>query len=79
MIDTGLYGIVRHPMYSATIVLFLSMGLVLGSPISFFILLLYIPIIVLRIRNEEKVLSKELKGYCDYQKKVKYRLIPYVW
>ena len=79
VIDTGLYGVVRHPMYSATLLLFLSMGLVLGSPISFFILLCYVPIIVLRIRNEEKVLEQGLEGYPDYQKKVKYRLVPFIW
>lgn len=79
VIDTGLYAIVRHPMYSATLFLFLSMGLVLGSPISFAILLLYIPIIVKRIRNEEKVLAEGLKGYREYMEKVRYRLIPYIW
>lgn len=79
VIDTGLYGVVRHPMYSATLLLFLSMGLVLGSPISFFILLCYVPIIVLRIRNEEQVLEQGLEGYRDYQKKVKYRLVPFIW
>ena len=79
VIDTGLYGVVRHPMYSATLLLFLSMGFVLGSPISFLILLFYIPIIVLRIRNEEKVLAQGLEGYSDYQKKVKYRLVPFIW
>ncbi len=79
VVDTGLYGVVRHPMYAATLLLFLSMGLVLGSPISFFILLLYIPILVLRIRNEEKVLADGLEGYQAYQKKVKYRLVPFIW
>ena len=79
VIDTGLYGIVRHPMYTATVVLFTSMGLVLGSPLSFLILLCYIPIIVKRIRNEETVLEKGLKGYKEYKTKVKYRLIPYIW
>lgn len=79
VVDTGLYGIVRHPMYSATLVLFLSMGIVLGSLFSFAILLLYIPIIVLRIRNEEKVLEKELAGYQAYKSRVRYRLIPFVW
>ena len=79
VVDTGLYGIVRHPMYSATILLFLSMPLILGSPISFLIMLLYIPLIVKRIRNEEKVLEQELKGYTEYEKKIKYRLIPFVW
>ena len=79
VIDTGLYAIVRHPMYSATLFLFLSMGLVLGSPISFAILLLYIPLIVKRIRNEEKVLAEGLKGYEEYMEIVRYRLIPYIW
>ena len=79
VVDTGLYGIVRHPMYSATLVLFLSMGIVLGSLFSFAILLLYIPIIVLRIRNEEKGLEKELAGYQAYKAHVRYRLIPFVW
>ncbi|MBR3202521.1 MAG: isoprenylcysteine carboxylmethyltransferase family protein [Solobacterium sp.] len=67
VIDTGLYGVVRHPMYTATVVLFTSMGLVLGSPLSFLILLCYIPIIVKRIRNEETVLEKGLKGYKEYK------------
>lgn len=79
LIDTGLYGIVRHPMYSATVLLFLSMGLVLDSPLSFLILLGYIPLIVKRIKNEEEVLEKELTGYSAYKEKVKYRLIPYIW
>ncbi len=79
VVDTGLYGVVRHPMYCATLFLFLSMGLVLGSPVSFAILLFYIPIIVLRIKNEEKVLLQGLQGYDEYCKKVKYRLIPFVW
>ncbi|MBQ6570585.1 MAG: isoprenylcysteine carboxylmethyltransferase family protein [Clostridia bacterium] len=79
VIDTGLYGIVRHPMYCATLFLFLSMGIVLGSPISFAILLLYIPIIALRIKNEEKVLEQGLEGYAEYKKKVKYKVIPLVW
>ena len=79
VIDTGLYGIVRHPMYMATVILFLAMPLVLGSFISFLIMLFYIPIIVKRILNEEHVLTKDLKGYEAYQKKVKYRLIPFIW
>lgn len=79
VISTGLYGIVRHPMYAATILLFLSMPLVLGSPISFAIMLLYIPIIAVRIQNEEKVLSEQLKGYTEYKQKVKYKVIPFVW
>ena len=79
VIDSGLYGIVRHPMYMATVFLFSAMPLVLGSVISFVIMLCYIPIIVKRIRNEEQVLSKGLKGYNEYRKKVKYRLLPFIW
>lgn len=79
VIDTGLYGIVRHPMYSATILLFLSMPLVLGSLPSFVIMLAYIPLIVKRIKNEETVLLDGLDGYDAYCKKVKYRLLPLVW
>lgn len=79
VIDTGLYGIVRHPMYSATLILFLSMPIVLGSIISFVIFLTYPVIIAKRIRNEEEVLAKELDGYAAYREKVKYRLIPFVW
>ena len=79
VIDTGLYGIVRHPMYMATIVLFLTIPLILGSIISFFIFLLYPFIIYKRIKNEEMVLEKELKGYKEYKNKVKYKLIPYIW
>lgn len=79
VIDTGLYGIVRHPMYSATIVLFLSMPLVLGSIISFVIFLTYPVIIAKRIRNEEAVLEKELDGYSAYKKKVRYKVIPFIW
>ena len=79
VIDTGLYGIVRHPMYMATTVLFLAMPLVLASPISFFIMLGYIPLIAKRIRNEEKVLEEGLEGYAEYKKKVKYRILPFIW
>lgn len=79
VVDTGLYGIVRHPMYTSTIFLYLSIPLVLGSWISFLIFLLYPVIIVFRIRNEEKVLEQGLKGYSEYKKKVKYRLIPFIW
>lgn len=79
VIDTGLYGIVRHPMYMATTVLFLAMPLVLASPISFFIMLLYIPVIAKRIKNEERVLEEGLEGYSDYKKKVKYRILPFIW
>ncbi len=79
VIDTGLYGIVRHPMYTATLILFLSMPLILGSLISFFVFLLYPVLIIGRILNEEKFLEKELDGYIDYKNKVKYRLIPFIW
>lgn len=79
VIDTGLYGIVRHPMYSATIILFLSMPLVLGSIISFAIFLTYPIIIAKRIKNEEAVLEKDLDGYIEYKKKVKYKIIPFIW
>ena len=79
VIDTGLYGIVRHPMYLATVLLFLSMPLILGSIISFIIFLVYPFIIAKRIKNEEEVLEKNLKGYKEYKKKVKYKLIPFIW
>jgi len=79
VVDTGLYGIVRHPMYMTTLFLFLSMPLVLGSVISLVIMLLYIPIIAKRIRNEELVLENGLEGYTEYKKRVKYKVIPFVW
>ena len=79
VIDTGLYGIVRHPMYLSTLLLFLSIPLVLGSLFSFLIFMVYPLIIVKRIKNEEKVLEQGLKGYLEYKKKVKYRLIPFIW
>lgn len=79
VIDTGLYGIVRHPMYSVTIILFLSMPLVLGSVFSFVVFLVYPIIVAKRIRNEETVLEKGLEGYAEYKKKVKYKIIPFVW
>lgn len=79
VIDTGLYGIVRHPMYSATVIMFLSMPLVLGSVLSFVIFLAYPLIIAKRIKGEEELLEAELEGYREYKSKVKYRLIPFVW
>lgn len=79
VVDTGLYGIVRHPMYAVTVLLFLAMPLILGSPVSFVIMLCYPAILVRRIRNEEEVLARGLPGYTDYQKKVKYRLLPGIW
>ena len=79
VIDTGLYGIVRHPMYSVTLLLFLSMPIVLGSIYSFLIFIAYPFIIVKRIKDEEVFLEKELSGYTQYKQKVKYRLIPFIW
>lgn len=79
VVDTGLYGIVRHPMYTATIILFLAMPLVLASPLSFALMLLYIPLIIKRIKNEEALLEQELEGYGDYMCRVRYRLIPYIY
>ena len=79
VIDTGLYGIVRHPMYGATILLFLTMPLILGSIISFVIFLIYPFIISKRIKNEEEVLERELVGYTEYKNKVKYKMIPFIW
>ena len=79
VVDTGLYGIVRHPMYSITLILFLTMPLILGSLISFIIFLAYPFIIVKRIKKEEEILTKELKGYKEYKKKVKYKLLPFIW
>ena len=79
VVDTGLYGVVRHPMYSATVLLFLAMPLVLGSVISFVIFLVYPFLIARRIRDEEVLLEEELDGYRAYKEKVRYRMIPFVW
>ena len=79
VIDTGLYGVVRHPMYSVTLLLFLSMPIVLGSIYAFLVFLCYPLIIVKRIKDEEKLLEEELNGYLAYKQKVKYRLIPFIW
>ncbi len=79
VVDTGMYGIVRHPMYTSTFLLFGAMPWILGSPISFVIELVYVPIIIARIHNEEKVLKEGLPGYEDYCKKITYRLIPFVY
>lgn len=79
VIDKGLYSVVRHPMYTATIILFLSMPLVLGSLVSFFVFLLYPILISIRIVHEEKYLEENLIGYKEYKKKVKYRIIPFIW
>ncbi len=79
VVDTGLYGVVRHPMYAVTVLMFLSIPLMLGSWISFVIFLGYPLVLVFRIRNEEKVLEEGLEGYTEYKKKVKYRMIPFIW
>lgn len=79
VIDTGLYGIIRHPMYTSTVLLFLAMSLVLGSWVSFAIMLLYPVVIVFRIRNEEQVLEAGLAGYREYKQRVRYRLLPFIW
>ncbi|MBQ2815881.1 MAG: isoprenylcysteine carboxylmethyltransferase family protein [Clostridia bacterium] len=79
VIDTGLYGIVRHPMYMATILLFLMIPLILGSWYGFIVFFVYPLIIVVRINNEEKLLAEQLDGYVGYRKKVKYRIIPFIW
>lgn len=78
VVDSGLYGLVRHPMYTSTIFLFLSMPLILNSIFSFIIMLSYPIIILFRIKNEEKVLENELKGYKEYKDKVKYKIIPFI-
>ena len=79
VVDTGLYGIVRHPMYFATILMFFSIPLVLGSWIGFVIFLIYPFLMIKRIRNEEKVLKEGLDGYSEYMQKVRYRMIPFIW
>ena len=79
VVDKGLYGVVRHPMYTATILLFLSMPLILGSIISFAIMVLYVPLIAIRIRNEERLLECELEGYTAYKQRVCYKVVPYIW
>ncbi len=79
VVDSGLYGIVRHPMYSVTLILFLAIPLILGSWWALLIFLIYPVIIIYRLLNEEKFLEKELDGYLEYENKVKYRLIPYIW
>ena len=79
LVSTGLYSFIRHPMYAATVFMFLSIPLILGSFVSFFIFIFYPAIIIVRIKNEEKVLSEQLIGYEEYKKRVKYRLIPFVW
>jgi protein-S-isoprenylcysteine O-methyltransferase Ste14 len=79
VVSTGLYGIVRHPMYAATILLFLMMPLVLGSWYAAIVFLIYPALIIVRLKGEEKLLCKELSGYSEYCEKVKYRIIPFVW
>ena len=79
VVDSGLYGVVRHPMYTSTIFLFLSMPLVLDSFFSFIIMLIYPIIIIFRIKNEEKLLERELDGYSEYKKKVRYRIMPFIF
>ena len=79
VVDTGLYGRVRHPMYAATVLMFLSMPLILGSVCGSLVMLGYLPVLAVRIRGEEALLRQELRGYDAYMQKVKYRLIPYIW
>ena len=79
VVSTGLYGIVRHPMYAVTLLLFLMMPLVLGSWYALIPMAFYPVIIAVRLLDEEKLLARELPGYADYQKKVKYRLVPFIW
>ena len=79
VVDTGLYGVVRHPMYAATVIMFLMIPLVLGSWFSLLIFLAYPFIIAVRIKGEEKLLTEQLQGYKEYKQKVKFRLIPFVW
>ena len=79
VVDTGLYGVIRHPMYTSTILLFLSIPLVLGSWVAFLCFLPYPVVIVIRLKNEEELLEKELNGYKEYKERVKYRLIPFIW
>ena len=79
LIDSGLYGVIRHPMYTATILMFVSMPIILGSLWSLIVFAIYPILMVLRIKNEEQVLAAGLKGYSDYQKRVRYRLIPWIW
>jgi protein-S-isoprenylcysteine O-methyltransferase Ste14 len=79
LIDTGLYSIVRHPMYFSVLLIFLSIPLILGSLYGFYIFLVFPIVLIIRIKNEEKILLKELPGYSKYKFKVKYKLIPYIW
>ena len=79
VIDSGLYGVVRHPMYAASVLLFLSMPLILNSILSFLVMLAYLPLIARRIRSEERLLKKELPGYAEYMERVRFRMIPFIW
>lgn len=79
VVSTGLYGVIRHPMYAATLLLFLCMPLVLGSFLSFAVMLVYPPLIAVRILNEERVLREALNGYGDYMRRVRWRLVPFLW
>ena len=79
LVDTGLYGIIRHPMYSATILMFLMIPLILGSWYSFLVFMFYPIIIAIRINNEENILTEQLHGYAEYKEKVKYKIIPFIW
>ena len=79
VVDTGLYGIVRHPMYAATLLMFLAMPVILGSPLSLAVMLGYLPIIQVRMDGEERLLAHELDGYADYLKRIRWRVIPHVW
>ena len=79
VIDQGLYGVVRHPMYLSTLILFLMMPLVLGSVLSLIVMLAYLPLLALRIRNEEQVLEAGLDGYAEYKQRVRWKVIPHVW
>ena len=79
VVDTGLYGVVRHPMYAVTILLFMMIPLVLGSWYALIVFAIYPAIIVVRLKNEEELLTKELTGYAEYKQKVKYRIIPFIW
>ena len=79
VIDTGLYGIVRHPMYTVTVILFLTIPLILGSIFSFLIFLIYPFLIAKRIKNEEMILERDLEGYIEYKKKVKFKIVPFIW
>ena len=79
VVDTGLYGIVRHPMYMATVLLFLMMPIVLGSWYALIIFACYPAVIIVRLKNEEELLTRELPGYAEYKQKVKYRIIPFIW